>query len=390
MQNPVFKALLVCILIVPYSCSTSGTHDDTLLSSTFTDLSVDTTAQVKNVSDIATSIEYIPLQTNNANLIGKADKVDLFGNLLFVLDKKMSKALFVFDKGGNFRYKRKANEGALSRIESISDFSIDKKRNLLYIYSSDDKQILEFALPGGEYLRRFRIKGYFSDISCVDSGRLVLLRDGLTKYDDKYGNDRVLLLDSNGTLLKSWMDRSLNKLVDAGKIIKEQSPMTNNLLVCRMFSDTIYSLSNSKLEAKYKLPLGSDFSSVPDDKSLVSFMQNYSSAYATGNNIFNTNKHLGIYMRKENLACLLLYDKIKQNGTVIKVFNNDLDKIALPMIMYMDDSCFMGLIEPIQLQQQHELYSTVPDFNNKYEQLIKLKNMVTLRSNPVLMIATLK
>ena len=390
MEKSFLYIVLLCISIPFFSCSSNGTHDNIHLSSTFENLKIDTTPNPKNLSEIVTGIQYIPLQSSNANLIGKVDKVDYFQDLLFVLDKKISKALFVFDKSGKFIYKKKANEADLNRIETISDFSIDKSKKILYLYSSDSRQIIQFALPGGEYLRRLKIKGYFSGISSLDSGQFVLLRDGLTKYDDKYDNERICLFDSTGKATKSWMERPLNDFVSAGTIMKDQSPMGKELLVCRMFNDTIYSLNKSRLEARYKLPLASDISSIRNEKEIKSFMNSPSSSFATGESIFNTNKYLGIYVKKGDFVCLLLYDKIKKDGSIIKMFKNDVDKVAFPMIHYMDDSCLLFLLEPVQLQQQYHIFSNAPDFNTKYDQLIKLNSLISLRSNPVLAIAKLK
>jgi len=391
MRNTCFEILLTYLLICLYSCSIADTHENIQVSPKFASLNIDTTIVVKNISEIAKEIKYVPLQSSNANLIGAVDKVDYFSNMLFVLDKKISKALYVFDTSGKLLYKKKVNEGELDRIASISDFSIDKKNKTLWLYSSGERQILKFTLPEGGYLKRLKVNGYFSDISSVDSGRFVLLRDGLTKYADKYNNERVCLFDSNGNVIKSWLDQPLNHQVSAGMIIKDQSPINDNhLLICRMFDDTIYSINNSRLEAEYKLPLHSDISSIQDERSMLLFIKDYPTSFVTGRNIFNTQRYLALYVKRGDIVCLLLYDKTQKSGSIFKALINDFDNISLPMVDYMDDSCFISLADPSQLQQQYHFVSNSPNFTTKYSQLIKLNDVITRRSNPVVIFGKLK
>ncbi|MCH7411816.1 6-bladed beta-propeller [Belliella sp. DSM 111904] len=53
-------------------------------------------------SEFVNAIDYIPLETSEACLIGEVDKVLIDENLIYVLDKRIVNAAFVFDGEGNF------------------------------------------------------------------------------------------------------------------------------------------------------------------------------------------------------------------------------------------------------------------------------------------------
>ncbi|MCH7402026.1 6-bladed beta-propeller [Belliella kenyensis] len=94
-------------------------------------------------SEFVNAIDYIPLETSAACLIGEVDKVLINENFIYVLDKRIVNAAFVFDREGNF-VKQLGREGeAEGEYLELGDmFFIDESQ--IAIYDHVRQQMLVF------------------------------------------------------------------------------------------------------------------------------------------------------------------------------------------------------------------------------------------------------
>ncbi|MBP6386478.1 MAG: 6-bladed beta-propeller [Pseudarcicella sp.] len=84
------------------------------------------------------------LQTTSESLIGRIDKIMIANDLLFVLDAKKSKNLFVFDIDGNFKGKiTQIGEGP-NEMLAPSGFDIDYKKKIVVIFSNNNRRIVYY------------------------------------------------------------------------------------------------------------------------------------------------------------------------------------------------------------------------------------------------------
>lgn len=141
------------IFIVLQSCSSY--NPNVLENKDMHIIDIDNIEPASNIklSSYFSSLEFIPLETNEEALLGRINKLYVYHDTLFILDKVGSKGVFMFNrKDGTF----------LGRIGSIGtgpgeytnpeDFTIDTEKRRLYLLDLDKQQMHEYELGNCKYL----------------------------------------------------------------------------------------------------------------------------------------------------------------------------------------------------------------------------------------------
>lgn len=114
--------------------------------------------RVVNLSEIAESIEYIPLETNDESLVGTPGRGLFYeSGLVYLLEAKSgSDALKIFNKNGSFvRQISRCGRGP-QEYESISYLQIESKTGNLLVQSYGNK-IVEYSSEG-KFIRNVELK----------------------------------------------------------------------------------------------------------------------------------------------------------------------------------------------------------------------------------------
>ncbi len=105
------------------------------------------------LSSYFSSLEFIPLETNNEALLGRINKLHVYNDTLFILDKTGSKGVFMFNRrDGSFLGRIGSIGSGPGEYSSLEDFTIDIENRRLYLLDSDRQQIYEYELGGCKYL----------------------------------------------------------------------------------------------------------------------------------------------------------------------------------------------------------------------------------------------
>src|SRR5690554_4324573 len=91
-------------------------------------------------NEIIASTEFIPLETDNNNLIGQINKMLVSNGNIYILDKS-SKQIFVFDMTGKFIQKIGVYGRGPGEYIRLNDFIIDKSRNRVLTLDSYQRKI---------------------------------------------------------------------------------------------------------------------------------------------------------------------------------------------------------------------------------------------------------
>lgn len=386
-------AVLFLFTLLHISCSSDSKGYPVEVSSNFEVIKIDTSAKPVALSEFASSIEYTFLETPGEARIGKIDKLEVFSNNLLILDGTMSKSVFSFDRQGRLLFQKKAGRGEMIKSDNISDFYIDKKDNLLYVLCGENKSIFVYSLPNGELIKKIKIKGFFKKIAAKNSNTILLLRDGLTKYDDYYGEYRVCQVDSMGKLVGKWIDTPMTINFNSGSIVCTNSD--ERLMISRMFNDTLYVFENGKIDAAYKIDLGapmitSEFREVKDFNSFKKLMASPYIFYVQNTSFYNNKKYFSFYLKSGETYCHFYYDKVAKEGKLSNYIKNDIDGITIPFLHYMNDSLFVSSIDPYILKQQYNYMSASIDFDSKYKKLIEINKQMNIGGNPIIAFIKLK
>lgn len=141
--------------------------------------------------------ETIPLESTEHSLLGNIDKMLIKNNHMYILDKKIAEAIFVFDEKGKFIYKIDRSGQGPGEYSSLDDFTIDEKTGSLLILDADQRKILYFE--GSTFTHEKKIP---YDISFISSNGENFI--GVTNYCDGEGQEchHVLLFDNDFNLIK--------------------------------------------------------------------------------------------------------------------------------------------------------------------------------------------
>lgn len=196
----------------------------------------------------------IILETDEDCLIKRIHGIELYNDKIYIHDDKM-KRLFVFDVDGKFLYEiGKPGAGPGEYIE-LSDFSIDRVNNVVYLWDETKKTALKYDLNTAEFVSSTHvpeIKGQSYSF--------------LFKNDKFYINNTTKDKESMKYLLNEVdckSGRIINKLLPADAYNKgwngplrlphsnfysknSQSPQ-----FIEMFSDTIVSVTDAGITASY-------------------------------------------------------------------------------------------------------------------------------------------
>ena len=146
------------------SCSQEATHNGTVETAQIKGLSIDTAAAPAMLSDFVDSISYIKL--SQASLpIGKTDKIEVTADKIFVLDRTVSKSVFVFDTSGRFLY----NLGGGNYLPAALDFCLDESKKKVYVYYAAIHKIIAYDVEKHKPEKEVIIEGFFHSMQVLDN-----------------------------------------------------------------------------------------------------------------------------------------------------------------------------------------------------------------------------
>jgi hypothetical protein len=184
--------------------------------------------------------EVICLESNENCLIGQIDKVRITEDYIFVLDRRIAKAIFIFDRKGCFIRKFDKNGKGEGECLFLADF--DLYDGVLYILSGLDRKILLY-----DYVN----DGFIKEIKLTDHGgyNLKVLSD--QKYMTVRANSilRVDFWNSKGKLTKTILDEKFMYL--KWKVGKAISSNINGNYICSAFENKIYKADDSKISQMF-------------------------------------------------------------------------------------------------------------------------------------------
>ncbi|MDR1882066.1 MAG: 6-bladed beta-propeller [Prevotella sp.] len=97
------------------------------------------------------------LETAPESLLGSIDKMAVFNDLILVIDVRVAKGVFAFNKKGEFVRRIGSIGNGPGEYIRPNDFSIDTDNQLLYIIDNQRK-INCYKLPGGEFVNSVKLQ----------------------------------------------------------------------------------------------------------------------------------------------------------------------------------------------------------------------------------------
>ncbi len=216
-------------------------------------------------SEIIKDIQYIPLETiDSVNLIGSVSKVVCYENKIYVLDRKVTKALYIFNMDGTYLDKISRIGDGPGEFKMPHNFIILEEDKLIALYCRQNNKLLYYTL-NGQHLYDERVELSFKSFFFKDNHRLFFTHS-VYNYMDGFGKilfDYIVLDESNKPIVKQYYNG-----VDVGV---SKPVMTHNhyfteidgdIYLSWIFNDTIYQIDDN-FKAKPYLFLDFGISSIP-------------------------------------------------------------------------------------------------------------------------------
>ena len=203
-----------------------------------------------NASYFFDNIRTIILETNEDALIENIKNVMVHDNFILVFDISRHGDLFIFHSDGRFSHKIGNRGTGPGEYIKISDFSLDKDNNDVYILDNSSKCIIKHKLSTGEFISSTRLKTnrFPSSIQYFDEN---LYLDAC----DVIGNEKELLykIDKNdGSEVYSWLSADIYNQgwIDAcfwenGFFLSRDA---NNPKYTNLFMDTVMSITQDGIK----------------------------------------------------------------------------------------------------------------------------------------------
>lgn len=358
------------------------------------------------LSEIAESVEYIPLENTGKSILGNVFDVQLTKEYIFIKHNG-SRLLTQYNRNGKFirhigTEGRGPKEYALIRI-----FSLDEKNGLIYIHTNWTRKILVYNF-NGEYVKTLKFKA-------VERGEVIWSRDSLfiTFGEPQVGNEPFVFIEhnENGDTLQTianhnfWnSDETSNSSVSIwGQNIFYR--VENKLHIKSWYNDTVYTYNeHNKIVPEFFVDLKEH--KIPNDlvyerKSTRPMLKNY---YWTGIN--ESDKYIfiryglhGIRKIGEGEYGCILYNKKIKEGVALKNqgeeygFTNDLNGGPDFKPRYSNDSLIFVDVTAIDMKQyldSEKFKNQTVKFPEQKEKLVELNKTLKEDDNHFLMIARLK
>jgi hypothetical protein len=373
-----------------------------ILNQTFSQIiQVDLLAQpdkeMKNLSDIASKVEYIPLQTSESSLTGFIYGITITGNRIYI---NALNRILCFDKSGNYIYNLNKNGRGPDEYTSITDFDVNQERKIMIIL--DNKKILEFQDTGRgfTFIKSLNLKDSPSNIDFSPDLKNIWISLRSSGGNEPY---RYFLINLNGETLKTILNN--NKYIKNSKMFffsKSENllfPFDKSLRYKYWLCDTLFSIDQSNFVSPYIVfnSHGKGFTT----KTLANISFETFTKYLKMNMIMETQRYLIYTYSMEPAGFLRIFDKTTGK---IAGFKYDL-KTELPVfkdnivggIDFEPKYCIDGLIyswvDAIKLKEYiagENFRKAAPKDPVGKEVLKKLTSSLKETDNPVLIVVTPK
>lgn len=385
------KILILGLTVLFYSCQTNKNEEKVVI-----DLLVSPETELTKISEIATEVKYIPLQTSQDCLIPYIMDVKTNDGKVFV--RTNLSEIFCYNDDGKFLFKLSKNGRGPEEYAYIYDFDVTKN-NLLVVLTRS--RLLSFNITDSafNYLKTLNFK--------TDPGFVAIGPDQnhlLLSYGSSHGNEpyRNVLINMNGdTILKipNLYKYSKNTKMHFAAIFENINFDSDDLLHFKFWlNDTVFTLTEDNKIEPYLV--FNSHGKQTTTEALANFSENTMREYINVQNIIETPRYL-IYRFFNQKLCVRVFDK-----TSSKIFY--IDYKSRDMTSWLTDDLTGGVnIEPkfcvdgniyawtdaITLKKHiasDQFNSSAVKFPKMKEEIKKLAQSLDETDNPVLIVVTPK
>lgn len=213
------------------------------------------------MSEVADSIQYIPLETTPACLVGQIDLLIPLDAALVVVDKEIARSVYLFGRDGHFlRQIGQRGEGP-QEYASIEDVAIDRERGQVVLLDSGSERLLVYGLDG-TFVQSVPLDCRAYDIECLGGGLLAGFLDyGANPDLEKEGRIPAAMLYDLNEGKPAGFYLYTDKNLRSGSILGNSANLVcdgERVQLIAPLNDTVYAVSGEGITADYSIDFGTD------------------------------------------------------------------------------------------------------------------------------------
>jgi hypothetical protein len=339
-----------------------------------------------NLSEIIKDINLIFLQTSDDSFLGEISKIERDDNCYFILNS-FDKFVYVFDSVGNFKTKIGNKGNGPGELQFPECFALNKELKEVWL-TNNFQSILKFDYDGN-FKESQSIDLFFTDL--YTSNNYIYFHTSKRANFDNQMNQicRNLWIETSENNTKTYFPYNPIFYPNGGMYFDTKIPFCRNgdsIIYSSVFNDTIYSIKNDTLNAKYAIDFNNDVSdkiSNISGEDVLDYLRNNSTKACYLQNVLETSSFLRFNYVLNMELYDAFYDKKQKKLVEGKLLDNVLG--AQPIFLYAYDNKFVGYVNAFDLKISEKTKHVLDDFFFN-----KLKGINLEEHNPILFEIELK
>jgi hypothetical protein len=339
-------------------------------------------------SQLVNNIEYVSLETTAKSIIGSIDKIIFRNNLILILDKQISKAIFIFDEKGNFLNKIDRFGQGVGEYVELRDFTLNKN-NIIEAYDGGMEKLIHFDIEGN-FLNEKKLDIKFDFFEIDENYNYILAtRKSENLIENKNSYFDILLFSDEFKLKKKYFEYNPN-LTDGYSIHLEKSlyPVNEGVLYQEILNDTMYIVTDFVVKPLFILDFGD--LKVPSKIHEINYREVRKLIRSSENIAFNqglkamTDDILIFSYIKDLKQVTGIYDKRAKNLCLCSEIVNDLDGVNynLPSIHLKKN--FVSVISALEMNSAIKKLRNKSKLSKYENELLLQFGNIDINNNPVL------
>ena len=305
---------LLLLIIIFYNCKDT----EKAISNITEEIHIDVESHhIKNIDELFDSTNYVRLETNKMSMFGEVGKLIIYKEKIYILDKKATKNIFVFNMEGRFQYELLKIGNGPGEVKDPVDFNI--KNDNLYVLDRDFKKIFIYNLKG-KFIKDNRLDIRLLNFEFLNNGEIIALKElsGI-----KNNKDAGKLVHYSLKSSKVLCEFDIRQVANHGNLKLDNvfSSHGNNVLYWEIFSNSIYNYTQGKIRIKYQIDfgrfnIGDDILKLPLEKKISQLTIEKKKYAGIVDNIIDETGRLFFTFIHDSEIYNVIYDKISKESEV--------------------------------------------------------------------------
>lgn len=223
-------------------------------SSSVTTISFNPKAEPRSIFDtgIIKNVKLVRLESDSC-IVGKIDKIICNDSLLYIMDRFISKEVYIFTKEGRFVNKISKQGHGKHEYTQLWDIFYDKEKNALCLLSRCDMKIISFSPDGKKVLGENMLSKMFSQIIQTEDGYIGYMGNSCLNPSLPYN---IWTMDKSFNVLDGFVQIAQQLKDHCYDGVNAMSVYRDKIYFKPEYVNTIYQIKDGEISERYQLDFG--------------------------------------------------------------------------------------------------------------------------------------